>query len=741
MSLEVKLIKQALTVMKIDLHCHTKNVKQGDVSRDVDASTFASSIINAGVGMLAITNHNAFDKDQYDAFVNSIGGKSLILPGIELDVSSSLRKEKTYGHVILITDPRESETISSLALSYCSGKPDDVCLDITELIAFANKLSSCIVSCHYRKNPHLDLEDIQYIKANINDDSVVVLEPSNSRKAGIIINSDGENCWYGSDVENWNNYPGKPLPDCLFQISSFQSFIDLLKKNQSSVLLKTFLSVKGPEKIHIEPFEDLSLDLPLYRDTNIVFGGKATGKTIILQKIEEALKNQGKSVKSFFIEGKLDAILNTADYRPSSTDLSALSAKNSESDFKAIKEWNWSSIPSLSDFYEAEVTAENNKLLNHLKITEASFSETINNNFLKTEKVVLSNDLLKISEIKEIKNIDVLSKEEKTSLFNCLDVLYRKLIENFLSNYFINEAKKLSFFTIQFISKGIATEQGTKAKPASCGLTTTFGDYRFAKRCLESIQSNLNYGETIPDVLVGTLPVKGCVYRRTYLGFAPQEQSKKKDWLKRHFLDKDTKVEDYRQLLSNVKTAIKKENSIDLVGQIEELKSFFSNNGLSSLEHFKNYSNLLVNGEDCDFKPSNGEISILLVDSAVSDQNSDAIILDEPDSGMGSDFINGDLLQKIRDRAINNKIIVISTHDPNLVVRTHPYLCVFREEKSPGVYNTFIGSSFEDSMENPKNPSDKRWWIDECINKCEGGRQALNERERTYGKYNRNSND
>lgn len=721
--------------MKIDLHCHTKNCKKGDVNRDVSPLVFAKKITSAAVRIVAITNHNVFDRSQFDLLVSAVDSDVQVWPGIELDVSRIVDKETHHGHIILITDPKNLNSFSLNVSKYCLGKPDDICLDIDKLIDLANSLPTCIVSCHYRKSPHLSIDDIRYMEAKIKEESTIVLEPSNSRKAGVIINSDCENCWYGSDVEDWNDYPGKDLPDCLFNVSCFQQFIDLLKKNQKSVLLKTFLSVKGPESINIEPFSDLSLCISLYQDTNIVFGGKATGKTIILEKIEEALKAEGKSVKSFYIEKKSDDIISLADYRPTEDDLNIFAHKSCSKDFTLISKWNWNSIPTLSDFYESEKSSESIKILNHLKIIESSFPDMINDNLVSLEKIELDVDLKKINDVKTIKGVSLLSDDEKKCLFSSLSILSLKILERFFSTIFDNESKKLEKFTIGYFSKSFALEQGTKAKPVSCGLTQTFSDYCLAKQCINNIGNNLKFESSLPDVLIGELPIKGKVFRKTRIGFVPQKQSKNKNWLKRQFLDDKTTLDDYKKLNTKIKNAIVAENSIKLVGQIEELKTFFAENNLSSLDHFKNYSNFLINGENDDFKPSNGEASILLVDSAVRCTKCDVIILDEPDSGMGSDFINNELLPRIKERASENKIIVISTHDPNLVVRTHPYMCIYREESDPGKYKTFFGSSFEDLMRNPNDLNDTRGWIDECINKCEGGDKALNERERTYGNY------
>ena len=81
-----------------------------------------------------------------------------------------------------------------------------------------------------------------------------------------------------------------------------------------------------------------------------------------------------------------------------------------------------------------------------------------------------------------------------------------------------------------------------------------------------------------------------------------------------------------------------------------------------------------------------------------------------------------------------DKIILISTHDPNLVVRTHPYMCIFRDENN-SIYKTYVGSAFEEKMVNVCDDTDTVLWVEKCIKKCEGGNDAIIERERTYGHY------
>lgn len=53
--------------MKIDLHCHTLKCKNGDgEKRNVTAELFKEKIELADVQIVGVTNHNYFDKKQYN---------------------------------------------------------------------------------------------------------------------------------------------------------------------------------------------------------------------------------------------------------------------------------------------------------------------------------------------------------------------------------------------------------------------------------------------------------------------------------------------------------------------------------------------------------------------------------------------------------------------------------------------------------------------------------------------------
>ena len=88
--------------MKIDIHAHTKKVKQGDSEyRNIDIAKFVEINKATDVKILAITNHNHFDLNQYNQFRTGVNGICQIWPGIELDILEDRRR----AHLIVIVNP------------------------------------------------------------------------------------------------------------------------------------------------------------------------------------------------------------------------------------------------------------------------------------------------------------------------------------------------------------------------------------------------------------------------------------------------------------------------------------------------------------------------------------------------------------------------------------------------------------------------------------------------------------
>ena len=67
----------------IDFHCHTKITKSGENVRiNIYPSNFRYAILNAQIKIVAITNHNEFNKQEFIEYKNSANNEFIVLPGI-----------------------------------------------------------------------------------------------------------------------------------------------------------------------------------------------------------------------------------------------------------------------------------------------------------------------------------------------------------------------------------------------------------------------------------------------------------------------------------------------------------------------------------------------------------------------------------------------------------------------------------------------------------------------------------
>ena len=681
--------------MKIDLHCHTQEIKIGDKGRAIDAGTFSQKLQTAGVSIAAITNHNVFDIDQYREFAQEVGSSIMVWPGVELDIRGHYGDEESFGHITVIVDPANAEELAAIITRKCTGDLNQFRMDIDEVLPLMSAIPRFFIACHHMKNPELSDADIRYLESNIPEHSVVVREPSSSRKAGMIVNANS-NCWYGSDVKSWDKYDGRDLPELAFEISSFGAFLDLLGKNNNAVTLKTCLNKKGPITTHIELYGDLALDFDIYNDVNVIFGGKATGKTDILHAIDDFFTAAGKSVERFYIERKNDSLLERIDQRPTEAIISSFSNMFCEEELSIINRWNQRELPSLKKYKEARENADKVDLMKRLGISRATFSELLDENLLAVKKGTLASDIEAINSTIAIVERGILGSTETEMLTSLLHQMRQKLIDNYRQEWLEYQAKCLERLTIDYIKKTLAAKEGVPVTPIDTGLNQTFEEYSSIYIAAEKIKRCLGSERTLQPVLIGNLSSKGPVKLETHIGIKNQStDSHPKEWTRRKYIDSSASQQMFLEFSKRLNGVRRTLLTIDCAVEIANLKSYMAENGIVSLHKFVNYLNVLTNDYSNDFKPSNGEQSILLVDSALNNRDCDVILLDEPDSGMGADYINDILIPEIRERAGENKIIVIVTHDPNMVVRTHPYSCLYRTESDSLSYKSYMGSSFE----------------------------------------------
>ena len=150
--------------MKIDLHCHTKQIKSGDgEKRNVTPEVFREKISNADIGIVAITNHNAFDYEQYIALRDAVSDICAVWPGVEIDIQGSNGKKF---HLIVVANPERAQDFSVGVSELFRGMNLETCkLDLQQVYDKLNEFD--VVFCYFSKNSEMMLMLIFLMSQNL----------------------------------------------------------------------------------------------------------------------------------------------------------------------------------------------------------------------------------------------------------------------------------------------------------------------------------------------------------------------------------------------------------------------------------------------------------------------------------------------------------------------------------------------------------------------------------------------
>lgn len=157
--------------------------------------------------------------------------------------------------------------------------------------------------------------------------------------------------------------------------------------------------------------------------------------------------------------------------------------------------------------------------------------------------------------------------------------------------------------------------------------------------------------------------------------------------------------------------------------------------GVSSLKDCLGVASSVSCGGDSNYEPSNGEKAMIVLSHALFDDDASIFILDEPEASMGNEFINKVIVERINKLAKVNKIVVVSTHNANVAVRTLPWQSIYREYDE-GCYCTYAGNPFCDELRDLAKDKAPKVWTQVSIDTLEGGEDAFTDREIVYGKLN-----
>ncbi|MCH4282856.1 MAG: PHP domain-containing protein [Solobacterium sp.] len=710
--------------MRIDLHCHTKKCKKGDPdSRNVSVDKFIKTMNDNQVSIVAITNHNYFDKMQYEEFNSKAKENNIqIWPGIELDVLGDL----SSGHVIVISNPQRIDKFTNFCKDINQANHDDFNITIEQLCKKLIDVDG-IVTAHYRGKTHaLCQEDIDKLKIGLDKKNRFYLEVSNLRSAGIYYGKNID-CIIGSDVRDWEKYDGTKLPELKMPITDFDHFCLLIRKDPH--VIKTFLDGKGSRKITITPFTDCTITSQIYDDVNVIFGGKGTGKSVILKTYDSYFKVEGtKKISYYAASDNETAYKKLVELQYEEKDFAQLCVSDCNSEFNIIKSWEEPEITSISKYKLWAETKQVNKLSQMFGFKKATFSESISkskyDNYLQDVKQIQEINM-KIATITD-PNLYLTTEESKE--FRRLFQMMKENAKNKLLGEWIDiKALVLEKWTIDKMKSLCSAKSGSMPLPMQTGLLETFTEYSKLQSALANITKNLDTKPKRIYSKIGQIKDKGSINLVKEIHIDLNETHLQ--------YPKDIKVGDLKSvknLLNKIKGTLFK-NEKETMNLLTELKDKLTEVNISSLRQFMGEKTFTTNDDNEEYNPSQGEKSMLLLTNSIESDSNDVYLLDEPEMSIGHQFINEVILPRIKVLAKMHKCIIICTHDANIAVRSLPLLSIYREYKGSQKYATYIGSAFIDSLVNNIDPNDSYSWVEKSMEALEGGETAFIERKEIYG--------
>lgn len=711
--------------MKIDIHTHTKKIKQGDSEhRNVDVNKFSEIIKETDVKILAITNHNHFDHEQYLQFKSNVDGICQIWPGVEFDII----EEENRAHLIVIVNPKNSEAFNKRVNEVIGATTaDNFTISINDVVANFDDLDAIFIAHYHSKKPNLLDKDVDKLLELVTNQKRVLKEASNSISAGIYINH-GHNSIHGSDVQNWDNYvkDSKHLPELRLPVESYEQFCLLLDKDDATI--KTILDKKTKESIQINPFGIAELiNLDIYNDINIFFGSKGTGKTDILKALSTYYNGKGFNTEVYESNSKrLDDVFDLKGTQLF-IDIENLEIDNCSAEIASLRNASEKEVTSLSNYlryYSAEAT---NKITKSIKVNQftlldesspkRSFEEVKNyfKNFTDFKNYFIEDEKLK-----EIVGDELLTE---------LDTLITKILDkiNLEADKRFIDFKSISFFNnlIQVFVSEISKKTGQPEKPTKTGFYEYASNRISIEKNVKKIRENIQ--KPIPPLIeeVGNLGEKGKLFCQTKLLI---QNGAITDSDYKHIQNK-TKTPQ-KLVASQIETISRHIYANTLFEKIDDLKKIEGAETVTSIDDLLLFhKHFILDGKI--YTPSNGESSMVLLHNELM-KDKEIYLIDEPEKSLGNDYISEVIVPLIKEIAKSGKKVIIATHDANIAVRTLPYNSIYRHHDINGYY-TYSGNPFTNNLICNSSEKSNLDWKLISMKTLEGGKSAFGERGKIYG--------
>lgn len=702
--------------MKVDLHCHTKATKNDGPGRNVTPELFAEKIALADVEVVAITNHNHFDLEQFNQ-LSKAAASTQVWPGAELDIQGQFGK----WHMLVIGNPGKAVAFAESIKKLVGDKAPKDCLWKFDQIwsEFAASDVLFVSHCHDKK-PGITLQEIEQIRQITNNDWRLYFEPKSLATLGIW-SAHGYPMLLGSDVKDWNDYEKCRFSKLRLKVDSFDQFLLLAKRDRQVV--ETLLNASAPKTLQVSPHESVHFPIRLYNDVNVIFGQKGTGKTQIVRSIENECTRTSISVASYYGGEKYDEYDKIVDSSEIERNLSDFGRTDSIAELESILNWSDSLPTPLAKYVSWFSTKGNNSKKDRFKISESTILPVPSNAAYDKAKRIKNLAESTVANWPLDTVAGYLSEDDAITLVELLKRLNEAASEDALSKFIDKESTIRANAALAALKNAIDRKSGTISKPSSTGFLEFVMARIELKNCLDVVANAISPSELKDNSYLGTLEDKG------ELRLVSRKRLLCSDSRTSEFSVGINKLRSWKLAFERVLASIWTD---DLASNIASFCSEAERTGVYSACDFIGTSRYvtLADGKT-KYEPSDGEKGILVIERKLREE-ADVYLLDEPELGMSNQYIDKVIRTRVQELASAGRTVVVSTHNANLAVRTLPYLSLYREHVGGLDFKTYIGNPFVNKLVNISDPTDEKEWSLVSMTTLEGGAEAFYDREAIY---------
>lgn len=671
---------------KIDLHIHTIPSVAKSENFVFDIGRLKEYVVTMGIDAIAITNHNLFDKTQYQNIKAFLNG-TVVFPGIEVDLCG--------GHILVISECLDADDLESKASEVSNHiQTEKDYLDLQTFKSIFTDLSKYILIPHYDKVPKIPKNVITALSEHVTAGEVT--SPKKFMYAYKDTNSLVPVLFSDSRLSATEQLPSR------------QTYIDV-----GDITLKTVKeALKDRQNVALDPdvidlIDINNGEIKISTGLNVILGRRSSGKTHTLKVINSLYGGDEhvKYIRQFsLVNGNESETKNTYD---------SMLAEKKNSLFEDYIEPFRNAV---NDIISINSIEEDNALVDdYLRVLKTTAKdENIKDCFSKCK---LFDDYSF-----DIAKPDTLKTLISSVLFILDNTEYKSIIDSYLNR---SDLRALLLGLENELEKALEI----------------YNKKRWANMLMQDINKQLQYSsstESIPDISYSKIAsnrikrtrfLELCSAIKREVEITTVNVAKFKIQAKSRIFNNAT---DMKSDLGRQVSMVDAYNVYsDPIAFIKCLKGKPEINNSEIYKFFITIDYKILNKHNLEV--SGGEQSEYNLLNSIQDaKNYEMLMIDEPESSFDNIFLKDDVNTMLKSLAEEMPVIVV-THNNTIGGSIHPNYMLYTEkviENGKPQFTIYYGHPGDKKLKSKDGKEIDNYTMQ--LDSLEAGQKAYNERNKTY---------